>query len=343
MSSSKNSLLRYKTIDNCLRNRRRKWTLQDLMKACEQALYEYGFSGIGMASRRTIQMDLQFMRSDAGYSAPIIVVERKYYTYEDPDYSITKAPINKDDVRQLSEAVSLLRQMTGFSTMEGMEDIVSRLEDHVAGLRTQQKPVIYFERNDRLAGLHFIPTIHQAILDRKVLKISYKSFRAFKPRTYMFSPYILKEFRNRWFLFGRHTRAKMLISFALDRMISVETSEEKYHPDPDFNPEAYFDDIVGVTKNNEPVQLVRFWASAEEAPYIQTKPVHKSQELVHLNEDGSAVFQLRVIINNELIRDLMGYAEGVCVLSPRLLVHIMRKKYVLGLNRYQSPVCNLTP
>ena len=96
--------------------------------------------------------------------------------------------------------------MTGFSTMEGMEDIVSRLEDHVASMRTHQKPVIYFERNDRLAGLHFIPTIHQAILNKKVLKICYKSFRAFEPRTYFFSPYILKEFRNRWFLFGSHRR-----------------------------------------------------------------------------------------------------------------------------------------
>ena len=129
----------------------------------------------------------------------------------------------------------------------------------------------------------------------------------------------------------------MLVTFALDRMQSVEVSEtEKYHADPGFDPELYFENIVGVTKNNEPVQLVRFWASADEAPYIHTKPIHKSQELVLQNEDGSAVFQVRVIVNNELIRDLMGYAEGVCVLSPRLLVHIMQKKYVLGLNRYQS-------
>lgn len=338
MSSSKNSLLRYKTIDNCLRNRMRKWTLQDLMQACEDAMREYGLSGIGMASRRTIQMDLQFMRSDGGYSAPIIVVDRKYYTYEDPEYSITKAPVSKEDVRQLSEAVGLLKQMTGFSTMEGMEDIVSRLEDHVASMRNQQKPVIYFERNDRLTGLHFIPIIHQAIREKKVLTIHYKSFRAFEPRTYHFSPYLLKEFRNRWFLFGRHSNANMLVSFALDRMLSVEISENgTFHADTNFNPEEYFENIVGVAKTNDPIEMVRFWASAEEAPYIQTKPIHKSQEMVQQNEDGSAVFQVRVIVNHELIRDLMGYAEGVCVLSPRSLVRTMQKKYVLGLNRYQKP------
>ena len=337
MSTSKNSLLRYKTIDNCLRNRRRKWTLQDLMKACEEALYEYGASGIGMASRRTIQMDLQFMRSEAGYAAPIIVVERKYYTYEDPEYSITKAPINKEDVRQLSEAVGLLKQMAGFSMMEGMEDIVSRLEDHVASMRTEHQPVIYLERNDRLKGLHYIPLIHQAILEKKVLKICYKSFRAFEPRTYLFSPYVLKEFRNRWFLFGRHTAARMLFSFALDRMLSVEIADdETYREDPSFNPDLYFENIVGVTKTGDSAEIVRFWASPDEAPYIQTKPIHKSQEIVQQNEDGSVVFQLRVIINPELERDLMAYAEGIQVLAPRQLVRRMQKKFVLGLSRYQG-------
>ena len=337
MSTSKNSLLRYKTIDNCLRNRRRKWTLQDLMKACEEALYEYGASGIGMASRRTIQMDLQFMRSEAGYAAPIIVVERKYYTYEDPEYSITKAPINKEDVRQLSEAVGLLKQMAGFSMMEGMEDIVSRLEDHVASMRTEHQPVIYLERNDRLKGLNYLPIIHQAILEKKVLKICYKSFRAFEPRTYLFSPYVLKEFRNRWFLFGRHTAARMLFSFALDRMLSVEIADdETYREDPSFNPDLYFENIVGVTKTGDSAEIVRFWASPDEAPYIQTKPIHKSQEIVQQNEDGSVVFQLRVIINPELERDLMAYAEGIQVLAPRQLVRRMQKKFVLGLSRYQG-------
>ena len=129
----------------------------------------------------------------------------------------------------------------------------------------------------------------------------------------------------------------MLLAFALDRILSVEVNEtEKFHAHPSFDPELYFENIVGVTKSDTPIQIVQFWASADEAPYIQTKPIHKSQELVQQNEDGSAVFQVRVIVNNELIRDLMGYAEGVCVLSPRSLVRIMQKKYVLGLNRYKK-------
>lgn len=63
MPVNKNALLRYKTIDNCLRNRARKWTLEDLIVACSDALYEYTGKD-EYISRRTIQLDLQKMRSD---------------------------------------------------------------------------------------------------------------------------------------------------------------------------------------------------------------------------------------------------------------------------------------
>ena len=47
-------------------------------------------------------------------------------------------------------------------------------------------------------------------------------------------------------------------------------------------------------------------------------------------EDGSAVFELRVIVNRELVRLLFGFAEGIRVLRPRKLVHVMRRHFLLG-------------
>ena len=81
MSQNKNALLRYHTIDCCLRNTARRWTLQDLVDACSDALYEYEGKD-DQVSVRTVQLDLQMMRSDRlGYEAPIEVYERKYYRY----------------------------------------------------------------------------------------------------------------------------------------------------------------------------------------------------------------------------------------------------------------------
>lgn len=73
MPVNKNALIRYKTIDRCLRNKYRRWTLDDLVEACSDALYEMEGITRGV-SVRTVQADIQVMRSDKlGYEAPIEV------------------------------------------------------------------------------------------------------------------------------------------------------------------------------------------------------------------------------------------------------------------------------
>ena len=111
MPANKNALIRYKTIDNCLRNPYRRWTLEDLVEACCDALYDCEGIRKGV-SVRTVQGDIQMMRSDKlGYNAPIVVYENKYYKYEDPDFSIMDMPLSQNDYLVMQEAVDMLRQL----------------------------------------------------------------------------------------------------------------------------------------------------------------------------------------------------------------------------------------
>ena len=108
MPVNKNALIRYKTIDRCLRNRYRRWTIEDLVDACSDALYDMEGIRKGI-SLRTVQGDIQMMRSDKlGYNAPIEVYDQRYYRYADPQYSITDMPLNEDDFLLLKRAVDLL-------------------------------------------------------------------------------------------------------------------------------------------------------------------------------------------------------------------------------------------
>ena len=108
MPANKNALIRYKTIDNCLRNRYRRWTLDDLVEACSEALYDMEGIKKGVCTR-TVQMDIQMMRSDKlGYNAPIEVYDRIYYRYADPDYSITEMPLSMEDCKLIKKAIDLL-------------------------------------------------------------------------------------------------------------------------------------------------------------------------------------------------------------------------------------------
>jgi hypothetical protein len=150
MPANRNALIRYRTIDNRLRNKYRKWTLEDLIAACSEALYEYEGIDKGV-SRRTVQMDIQLMRSDKlGYNAPIVVTDKKYYAYEDPEYSITNIPLTDKDLGKLTEVVDILRQFKGFSHFNELNGMVQRLEDRIHTAKTKQAPIIDLEKNENL-------------------------------------------------------------------------------------------------------------------------------------------------------------------------------------------------
>lgn len=327
MPVSRNALIRYKTIDNCLRNHYRRWTLDDLVEACSDALAEYEgiYKGI---SRRTIQGDLQVMRSEKlGYNAPIVVIDKKYYTYEDPDYSITNSPLSESDIGRLSEAVEVLKQLSGFAQFAEMDALVSRLEDRVSVTKHQSPPVIFFERNDNLRGLNHIRPLFEHITGKQVIKISYHPFTAREPRIWVVSPYILKEYRNRWFLLGKVKGKDDLRIMALDRIESIGmTYGETFEQLPDFHPDTFFDDVIGVTKSlqDKPSEIL-FKMIGEQAQYVLTKPLHSSQRIVERHKkDRSITFAMKVVINYELERLLLGYGENIQVLQPLSLAKRLR-------------------
>ena len=242
MPANRNALIRYKTIDNCLRNKYRRWTLEDLIDARSDALYEYEGITKGI-SRRTIQMDIQMMRSEKlGYNAPIVVYDNKYYKYENEDYSITNTPLSEQDLKVMSEAVEVLRQFKGFSYFSNMGDIISRLEDHVTSARQKTIPVIDFEKNESLKGIDYLDMIYHAVVSKQVLRMKYRSFKARSASSFLFYPYLLKEYRNRWFVFGVKQGTSVLVDLALDRIHNLEIAkEESYRENTVFDPVTFFD------------------------------------------------------------------------------------------------------
>ena len=156
----------------------------------------------------------------------------------------------------------------------------------------------------------------------------YQSFNARTPKEFILCPYLLKEFRNRWFLFGSKADNLMLYNLALDRIKSVEPVDVPFRENPEFDTEHFFDDVIGVSKNlgNTP-RCVKFWANAEQSKYIKTKPIHRSQQLIKENpEDGSCIFRIDVVINFEMYSVFMSYGPGVKIFYPRNAMMYMRDK-----------------
>ena len=316
MPANKNALLRYKTIDNCLRNQQRRWTLQDLVDACSDALYD--FEGIRKGiSTRSVQLDIQMMRSDKlGYNAPIEVYDHKYYRYSDPNFSITELPLSQNDYDKLSEAIDMLRQYADFDYFTELSDVIGRLQDTLAIAKNKRAPIVDFERNSNLMGLKFLNPLYNYIANKQTLTISYQPFNNPKPKNWVVWPYLLKEYRNRWFLFCTRVTDHKLFNLALDRMKSIEPNKEtSFQEDSHFDPSTFFKD-----------ETVRFIANSEQAPYIETKPVHSSQMVLERNdEDGTVLFQCKVVLNFEFYALMLSYGPGVKIISPKCAVKTIRK------------------
>lgn len=337
MALNKNALIRYKTIDKCLQNAYRQWTLNDLIEACSDALYEYEGRDVNV-SRRTVQLDIQMMRSDKlGYNAPIVVYNKKFYKYDEEDYSITNIPLNESDMSVLSETVEMLKQFKDFSLFSELGGIIQRLEDKVYTEKTARSAIIHLDRNEKLKGLEHLDVLYQAILKEIVLKITYQSFRAKKPSEIIFHPYILKEFNNRWFLVGRpgEEAKKKVVTFALDRIIKINYDISIPYHKHNFDGDSYYKNVVGVTVTDKRPQRIQFWVDKANAPYVITKPLHHTQRLIKQREDGT-IFNILVEINFELERLLLGFGDSIEVMKPARLRNRIKQKLNKAVSFYDE-------
>ena len=338
MAVNKNALIRYKTIDKCLQNNFRQWTLNDLIEAVSDALYEYEGKDVDV-SKRTVQLDIQMMRSDKlGYNAPIVVYDRKFYTYEEEDYSITNSPISNQDLSKLSEAVSFLKQFQGFSHFTELGSMVQKLEDHVYTQKTHEKPLIDFEKNENLKGLEFLDQLYQFTLKKQAIEITYQSFKARHESTFIYHPYLLKEFRNRWFIIGKRRKNEGIMNLALDRIIAIEKSDASYVSDARFNTETYYKNAIGVSVSPTlETENVLLYVNHRQAPYVLTKPFHHSQKEVSRDHYGVTI-SLDVQLNFELEKEILGLGEGIKVIAPERLKQNIKERLYDAVDAYETEI-----
>ncbi|PHI21486.1 WYL domain-containing protein [Lewinellaceae bacterium SD302] len=319
MATNKNALIRYRTIDRCLQNSARRWTLEDLIEACSDALYEYEGKHTNV-SKRTVQLDIQLLRSDKlGYNAPIEVYDRKFYRYADPDFSITDIPLRSDDLDVISESVAMLRQFKDFSLFAELNGVIQKLEDKIHHETGKSNPIIHLEKNEDLKGLEYLDTLYQAISKKIMLRVTYQSFSARTPTTFSFVGFILKEYNNRWFLVGRKLEYPTILTLALDRIYALTLNLKADCPNFDFNADEYYKNTFGVTVLNERPAKVELLVDRRNAPYVLTKPLHASQQLVSRRDDGSILINLRVHLNYEFERLILGFGDSITVLKPAKL------------------------
>ena len=335
MATNKHAIIRYQTLDKCFRNPGRKYFIEDLVEACSIAIYEFSGNNNGIKRRQVLE-DIKFMESTQGWNIPLERIRdghRVYFKYDDKSFSINNQPLNETEEIQLKEALLTLSRFKGMPQFEWVDEIYARLDSGL-GLSHYNEKIIEFDQNNYLKGLEFISPIYNSILYKKAIQIEYKSFKKDISQSIIFHPYFLKQYNNRWYVFGKNDASQFIMNLALDRITSIEESKNKYLPNKTIDFDEYFEDIIGVTLSNEgKVEKVVIKASNELLPYIKTKPLHGSQKL---KEQGllHTLITLDIIPNYELESLILSFAEGVEVLHPKSLRDKIKKRVELNFSNY---------
>jgi predicted DNA-binding transcriptional regulator YafY len=341
MSINKKAQIRYLTLDKCLRNTGRLWTWKNLLDAVNEVLGEETNtkSNTPMRIAKTqLYEDLKDLEYRV-YSAPIKKSSNGrtiYYSYEDPNFSIQNAPLNETELNQIKSTLQLLSRFQGLPNFAFIEELIPTIESKL-GLVSLEKEVMSLESNLDYEGSKYIIPLFNAIVNKRSLSVEYKDFKSQLPYNIAFHPYYLKQYNNRWFVFGYNEFTKNKYwNMALDRIILIEESDSNYF-ESNIDWEFYFSDIIGVTKFNnlEPIEL-KLWFAPSQAPYIITKPIHESQPPIHkmISNENGIEFNIKVVPNYELEKLILSFGETVKVLSPISFQKIIANRIMLAKGLY---------
>jgi len=342
MPVNKHALIRYHALDKCFSNFAKRYYIEDLIQACNDALYDHTGNerysdplhpGI---SRRQVLVDIDFMESKAGWEALIERIKdgrRVYYRYEAPEYTINNQPITDEEMSKLGETMLMLSRFKGMPQFEWMESLLTNLEDkfHLQG---SADSVISMDGNEYAAGIEHLSPLFNAIINKTPLSVDYTTFdgKSFK---WEIHPYHIKQYNNRWFLIGlNNDEYRDITNLALDRIVKFDILHRPFIENTiieDFD--DYFYDIVGVSfPADAKVEDVVLKFSAHRFPYIKAKPIHGSQKV--LSETDRTIW-LKIIPNKELQSIILSFGDDVEVLQPAAFRESVAEKIRNSCRKYE--------
>ena len=327
-------LIRYWAYDKCLQNRGIKYTWIELQKVANEYLNDQDYEPIG---KTQFFKDIKALKAPP-WNAPIETYKingQSYYRYSDPNYSIRKKELTEIEAQQLKSALMVLSRFKGMPQFDWVHEIIPKIEQSFK-LGERKDEIIGFDENIDLKGIGFLGEIFNSTLFKRVLKIKYKSFTNDKIEKQTIHPYFLKQYNNRWFLFGKNPKYKGITNLALDRIEELSEHSQKYIENTEYNFNEYFEDIIGVTKPyGKETETVKLWFSTKQAPYILTKPLHGTQRKKSFDDTGLVV-TIDVIPNVELEQLILRHGENCKVLEPLELCSKIEHRLASALANYKG-------
>lgn len=171
--------------------------------------------------------------------------------------------------------------------------------------------------------------------DCNIIKFYYYDFW-WDEREYTVEPYLLKQFRNRWYLIAKIIEISgkkdglvekidnQIYNFSLDRFSQEKgiINTQETFKNPNFDAKEFYENCFGVIKpydyQNKNVEEVILSFEYIQGKYIKKLPLHHSQEII-FEDDKELRIRLKIYITYDFVQEIFYFRENVKVIAPQSL------------------------
>lgn len=214
-------------------------------------------------------------------------------------------------------------------------EIVNTAELLVESLKQSKDSLenISFDQGGGLRGVELLKPLLGAIRDHRKITFKHLNYQTGKTNTFTLSPYLLKEYQNRWYVIGLVAGMKDLRTFGVDRITELEVKTDTFVPSPKYNPKETFKDTIGLFYSMRKKERVVLSFTPSQGNYIKSLKLHSSQtELV--NDDTEYRIELNIIPNLEFIQIILMHSDQVRVIEPQWLIDEIKSLLKNTLKKY---------
>jgi predicted DNA-binding transcriptional regulator YafY len=334
MPKNKSAVIRHRIINNCLRDKRKKFpTLQFLAEECSRILDTD-------VSTSTIEKDIRLMKQDrpVGYEAPIVFNRAENgYTYGEPGYSIDEVGLEAEEWEAIRYAALLLFQYKEVPVFANFKAAIERIDASLQiGLDLEDpflSKKIQFEQPVSLRGYEWLGELSAALKQGWLMEFSYENIYKNEIKEYVAVPVLLREQKNRWYVLAWVEVRDTYLTFALDRIRHLKITQQKQKPRLPFDTDNYLKHAVGIIDQEGDPVAVKLRIKAPYHKLVALDPLHHSQRILETNSK-SCTIELQVHITHELHQRILSMGPLCRVLSPASLKKEIQQQLKESLDQY---------
>jgi predicted DNA-binding transcriptional regulator YafY len=333
MPQNKNFQKRITILDECFSSRTGSFTLENLIEVVTTKLEV-------SVSRKTIQNDIKYIRetieneksAEIDFDETPVFIPKLFdgkktiFKYSNPNLALGNQLLSKTDQEQLDETLAILSRYRNREDFYWLDELFPRIKEAFHLVHEDYNGLISYQSNRDYSGQSWVGQIYNQLIRKKVLIISYKGFRDTTSYLRKIHPYHLKQYNDRWFLFGfeeseRHTG---ITNLALDRINEITETIDDIVPDTNVWGD-FFDEMIGVSiPNNQESIEIKLRFSTGRIPYVTTKPIHGASQRLDKTDPEQRTIIINLLPNNEMYQTLLSFGSDVEVLSPNSVVDKMK-------------------